>query len=906
MDIITLDFETFFDTASGYTLRKMTTEAYVRDARFQAHGCAVRWANGYKEWLTPYEIKSRLVNLPDRIVLAHHAHFDGLILAHHYGLKPRGWIDTLPMARLLLGNHVKVGLESLAAHFGLGAKTVPYALMDGRQWNDMTREVQVQVLEGGKQDCELEFQLFNILAREFPAEEYGVIDATIRMFTEPKIIGDRALLAQVWQDEVEEKRVLLERLGVTVEQLRSNDAFIALLHQLDVQPEYKHGKNGPIPAFAKSDDFMRDLLEDADDTVRLLAEARLDAKSTLNETRAARLGWMATRGAMAVYINYCGAHTTRDSGGDKVNWQNFQRKHKLFPKRGRIRQAMCAPAGYRIGVVDASQIECRMLNEFSGQTDICDKFREKRDLYSELATICYGFPVTKANEAERGTGKQLELSCLGPDTQVLTRSGAKPITTITSNDQLWDGVEWVTHKGLVSRGTKAVINVAGLFLTPDHLVLCGNSWLEALSLRSASTLSQALETASVDLPLAATNLEAAGGSLPSWLHALVERRNTLLTHTIYLPDALRGATLALKKRAAIGLKNITAMVTLYPMISIDAGFSGALRQSSIGAQTNEISVSTITEGAVLNCTSLGIIVKHFSNTLANFQDGMIQFWNWIGAIMLKGMSLETSNSSPTKSIHLTGGHYKNSKLLVPTYDIRCAGPRNRFTVVSAAGPLIVHNCGYGAGDHTIMVTAKKGTYGPPVVIDINKAREWKEVYRGTHQQVVAQWRYAGDVLKWLATSDLDFMWGPLRVIAAQETGRKRIILPNGAPLIYDTLEWHVPEEIEQSEQNNAWDHGGYWRIRTRRGYAKMYGAKLIENVIQALARVHLMQVMLKLRASGLFIWLRAHDELGFLIEANAHQDAWLQFAIDTMRTPPAWMPNVPLDAEGIISERYEK
>ena len=66
---------------------------------------------------------------------------------------------------------------------------------------------------------------------------------------------------------------------------------------------------------------------------------------------------------------------------------------------------------YKVGNVDLSQIECRVLNTLAGQWDVCDKFRAKVDLYSELASRFYGFPVDKSKPAERGTGKQLELSC---------------------------------------------------------------------------------------------------------------------------------------------------------------------------------------------------------------------------------------------------------------------------------------------------------------------------------------------------------------------------------------------------------------------------------------------------------------------------------------------------------------
>ena len=92
--------------------------------------------------------------------LAHHAQFDGLILSHHYGVKPRVWFDTLSMARLLLGNHLSVGLDSLARHFGLAAKTVPYNLFRGKHWAELDPAIQGQVAAGAIHDVNLTWAIF--------------------------------------------------------------------------------------------------------------------------------------------------------------------------------------------------------------------------------------------------------------------------------------------------------------------------------------------------------------------------------------------------------------------------------------------------------------------------------------------------------------------------------------------------------------------------------------------------------------------------------------------------------------------------------------------------------------------------------------------------------------------------
>ena len=113
---------------------------------------------------------------------------------------------------------------------------------------------------------------------------------------------------------------------------------------------------------------------------------------------------MGDRGTMCVYLNCYGAHTTRWSGGGGTNFQNFKRNSL-------IRKAMCAPVGCRIVKADLSQIECRVLNYLAGEWEIVQRFAEGHDPYIPIASKFYGREITKADQAERGLGKQLELSC---------------------------------------------------------------------------------------------------------------------------------------------------------------------------------------------------------------------------------------------------------------------------------------------------------------------------------------------------------------------------------------------------------------------------------------------------------------------------------------------------------------
>ncbi len=407
MNFITLDFETYFD--KDYTLSKLTTEEYVRDPRFKVHCYATKHG---KELTLP--VPRTVISMAPEThfapywkrgvaILCHHAQFDGLILNHHYGIRPAFWFDTLSMARLVLPHLKSHSLEALAAHFGLPAKTVPYNEFKGVR--NLPSELYNNLAEGCKHDVELTFQIFKRLLPSVPAEELRVIDATIRMFTEPCLELDKPRLGAYLAKTQKDKTDVLTALGVTRDQLQSSARFAEILESLGVAaPNKTSPKGNTIFAFAKTDEGMKQLLEHENGTVAALAAARLGQKSTLGETRSRALLGMQDRGALCVYLKYCGAHTTRWSGGDSLNWQNFTRGSE-------IRNSILAPEGSRLVIIDLAQIECRVLNWLAGEETILQAFREGRDLYAEGATRFYGRNITKADKTERHLGKTLELGC---------------------------------------------------------------------------------------------------------------------------------------------------------------------------------------------------------------------------------------------------------------------------------------------------------------------------------------------------------------------------------------------------------------------------------------------------------------------------------------------------------------
>jgi len=407
MDIVTIDFETYYDRE--YSLSKMTTEAYVRDPRFEVIGVCVKVNDFPTDWYSGDNVGKFLNSLDysDKAILAHNTAFDGAILSWHYGIKPKFWFDTMSMARPLHNATVGGSLKALASYYKLGEKGDEVFNNMGRHKKDFTPEQLDRYAAYCIKDVDLTYQLFKKLKVGFPVSELMVIDQTLRMYTQPVIQLDTEVLAQHLEKVKADKRKLIEDLALkglgeekVKKALMSNQIFAKLLTTVGVEPPMKTSlRTGKETyAFAKTDKEFTALLDHPDPRIQNLVAARLGTKSTIEETRTENLMKVAERGALPIMLNYYGAHTGRFSGGDKLNLQNL-------PRNGKIRSALTAPIGEILVACDSSQIEARMVAYIAGQYDLVQAFKEGRDVYSEFASEVYGKTVTKADKIERFVGK---------------------------------------------------------------------------------------------------------------------------------------------------------------------------------------------------------------------------------------------------------------------------------------------------------------------------------------------------------------------------------------------------------------------------------------------------------------------------------------------------------------------
>jgi DNA polymerase len=421
MNLITVDFESYYSKDFGFS--KMTTEEYVRHPDFEVIGVGIKENDGETEWFSGDALQTlgflMQYDWQNSFVLAHNTAFDGAILSWLFGIRPKGWLDTLSMARAIHGVSVGGSLAKLATHYEVGEKGNEVVDALGLRRKEFAPAQLAQYGEYCKNDVQLCYDIFHLMmAQGFPALELKVIDATLKMFVEPILELDLPLLEQHLEEVQERKERLLAAVQADKELLMSNDKFAELLKKLKVNPPTKvSAKTGKEAwAFAKTDEGFKALEQHPDPKVQALVAARLGNKSTLEETRTQRFIDIAKRGSLPVPLKYYAAHTGRWGGDDKVNLQNLPSRGQ---NAGKLKNAIRAPKGFVMIDSDSSQIEARTLAWLAGQADLVEFFEKNNaeiaagvpkkemqfDPYKIMAAQIYGKQVDQITDPERFVGK---------------------------------------------------------------------------------------------------------------------------------------------------------------------------------------------------------------------------------------------------------------------------------------------------------------------------------------------------------------------------------------------------------------------------------------------------------------------------------------------------------------------
>ena len=128
-----------------------------------------------------------------------------------------------------------------------------------------------------------------------------------------------------------------------------------------------------------------------------------------------------------------------------------------------------------------------------------------------------------------------------------------------------------------------------------------------------------------------------------------------------------------------------------------------------------------------------------------------------------------------------------------------------------------------------------------------------------------------------------------------------ILLPSGRKLYY------VSPSIGQNEWGRpSIAYMGMDQKTKRWKQIETYGGKLVENVVQAIARDALAGAIDRLEAAGLPVVFHIHDEVVVDIKPWADDDTMLATVCEIMRQPIPWAPDLPLNADGWVGKFFRK
>lgn len=167
----------------------------------------------------------------------------------------------------------------------------------------------------------------------------------------------------------------------------------------------------------------------------------------------------------------------------------------------------------------------------------------------------------------------------------------------------------------------------------------------------------------------------------------------------------------------------------------------------------------------------------------------------------------------------------------------------------------------------------------------DKAKEIVDRYRTDYEKVQDAWREGDSVIKAIRFGK-EREYKPNEKLALDVKGKAGIMLPSGLMIQYPDISGEKKE-----------GHGGMvWTYRQRNKRVKIYGPKVFQNVVQALARCVMGEAMVRIHKRYPIV-LTIHDACYSVVPEHEAEEA-RRFIITELRKAPEWAENIPLDAEG--------
>lgn len=191
------------------------------------------------------------------------------------------------------------------------------------------------------------------------------------------------------------------------------------------------------------------------------------------------------------------------------------------------------------------------------------------------------------------------------------------------------------------------------------------------------------------------------------------------------------------------------------------------------------------------------------------------------------------------------------------------------------GKTCILGLGFGMGAKKLKATLRKDG----LIFDELACMKFVNTYRDLYWHIPQLWSQLDRNITILANGGGIVKLGPVTF------AKHSIILPNNMAIVYNNCRHH------QTSKYTGWVYNFAGEVRT------LWGGKVAENVVQALARIIVMEHMLAIKHTiGLKPALQQHDELDYVVPIQyAAKIAAVIKKI--MCVPPSWAPDLPVDVE---------
>ena len=331
--------------------------------------------------------------------------------------------------------------------------------------------------------------------------------------------------------------------------------------------------------------------------------------------------------------------------------------------------------------------------------------------------------MTKKWERVETWGGKLVENCWAAGTPVLTKRGWLPIESVTRDDLVWDGVEWVANDGSECQYRAEVLfELDGLLVTGDHKILTAEGWKNAKECNG-------LDRLQVQLPYDYRAERGKGRARSSQMAGEMhlrddqayghtrhpEERKSGATHLLWVHEARADRAIAHDARDDLSFGIRCLALDGAAMHGTDASRMEKLRWTwdyglrkmatrlwrFLARHGGDLQAGTglrpqrQREGLLTGKLPLGYTIHQQPeqtkcapcDLLGTGDDGQ----RVVGEIghQVHNASVPTGSRLSVRKTDRRAGPHE------PVYDVKNCGPRHRYVVLGETGPIIAHNCVQG-------------------------------------------------------------------------------------------------------------------------------------------------------------------------------------------------------------------